>query len=208
MQRLLMVAGSTALAAGGVLLPTSAFAAPATPPAGIMTTMVAEQDDHGQTDAAEWVKTTDSPSGITFSLPGQAAVEEIAEDANYYAGRSYSVTTADESTLVSVNEAPGMSEDLDGLLQSDLQLDSADPSDDLKATDIQKTTVDGHPAIDARVTDPADASTVGFIRLISNDTHVVKVLTIDSAADEKNVNQTHQKVRNSVSIPGPSSRAS
>ncbi|MGW2563147.1 hypothetical protein ACWCXB_28710 [Streptomyces sp. NPDC001514] len=197
-QRFLMLAGSTSLAAGGVLLPTSAFAAPAPPSAGIGTMMVAEQGDHGQADATEWVKTTDSPSGITFKLPGQPTVEKFAEDATAYAGRTYSVTTADVSTSITVNDGPSSSEDLDRQLQFSLDVDNAD----LKATDIQKTTVDGRPVLDARVTDPTDASWVGFIRIIGGDTHVVKVITEASAADEQAVSQTHQKARDSVRIPG------
>jgi hypothetical protein len=42
-QRLVLLGVSTALAAGGALLPTSAFAAPATPHTGTATTMAVDQ---------------------------------------------------------------------------------------------------------------------------------------------------------------------
>lgn len=199
-QRFLMLAGSTSLAAGGVLIPTSAFAAPA-PAASTGTVTVAEQGDHGQADATKWVKTTDAPSGITFKLPGEATFDKFAKDATTYAGRTYSVTTADESTRITVNDGPSSAKDLDAQLKFTLGTDTADASDDLKATDIKKTTVDGRPALDAHLSDPADAGWVGFIRIIGGDTYVVKVITETSAADEQAGSQTHQEARDSVRFP-------
>ncbi|MEU4094900.1 hypothetical protein [Streptomyces sp. NPDC026673] len=201
-QRLLMVAGSTSLAAGGVLLPTSAFAAPAPQSDGIGTMAAAEQGDHGREDA-EWVKTTDSSTGISFKLPGKATIEEIVKDDISYAARSYSVTTADESTTITVNDGPTLSEDLDLQLQFTLRADNADPGDDLKATDIKKTAVDGHAVLDARVTNPADADYVAFVRIISDEAHVVKVVTETSAGDDQAGSRTQQKARDSVRFPGP-----
>ncbi|WP_371642730.1 hypothetical protein [Streptomyces mirabilis] len=54
-QRLVMLTASTALAAGGVLLPTSAFAAPALPHTGAVATAAAHHDDHdGNSDRDSW----------------------------------------------------------------------------------------------------------------------------------------------------------
>ncbi|MFD7279180.1 hypothetical protein ACFV80_19585 [Streptomyces sp. NPDC059862] len=47
-QRLVMLAASTGLAAGGALLPTSAFAAPATPHTGTTTMIAAGHDGHSE----------------------------------------------------------------------------------------------------------------------------------------------------------------
>ncbi|MFF7888264.1 hypothetical protein ACH40F_44325 [Streptomyces sp. NPDC020794] len=51
-QRLVMLTASTALAAGGVLLPTSAFAAPALPHTGAVATAAAHHD--GNSDRDSW----------------------------------------------------------------------------------------------------------------------------------------------------------
>ncbi|MFF3949678.1 hypothetical protein ACFYYN_33385 [Streptomyces sp. NPDC001902] len=202
MQLFLMLAGSTSLAAGSVLLPTSAFAAPA-PAASTGTVMTAEQGDHGKADATKWVKTTDSPTGITFKLPGEATVEESVGDDISCAGRLYSVDTADESTSLTVNDCPTLAEDLDLQLQFAIRADNEYPSDDLKATDIKKATVDGHAVLDARLTDPDDADWVAFMRIISDDNHLVKIMTAAFAADEQAVSQTQQKARDSVHFPKP-----
>ncbi|WUD73178.1 hypothetical protein OG937_16505 [Streptomyces sp. NBC_00510] len=200
-QRFLMVAGATSLAAGGVLLPASAFAAPAPSSAGIEAVAVAEKGDQDQANAAKWAKTTDSPTGITFKLPGKATKEEIVEDDITYAARSYSVTTADETTSITVNDGPTLSAGLDLQLQFLLNANNDYPDDDLKATNIKKSTVNGHAVLDARVTNPAVADWVGFIRIISDDDHVVNVATDAPAADEQAASQTHQEARDSVRFP-------
>ncbi|MFE2972736.1 hypothetical protein ACFXKC_56315 [Streptomyces sp. NPDC059340] len=54
-QRLVMLTASTALAAGGVLLPTSAFAAPSIPHTGAVATAAAHHDGHdGNSDRDSW----------------------------------------------------------------------------------------------------------------------------------------------------------
>ncbi|MFF2134168.1 hypothetical protein ACFVW1_54505, partial [Streptomyces olivochromogenes] len=100
-QHLLMLTASTALAAGGVLLPTSAVATPETPGVGTIPTVAAWPSGHGHpgitNPGVEWVETTDAPSGITAKLPGKAKVEKksIPVDGKSVNARSYGVETAD-----------------------------------------------------------------------------------------------------------------
>ncbi|MFD7445777.1 hypothetical protein [Streptomyces sp. NPDC059909] len=56
-QRFVMLTASTALAAGGALLPSGAFAAPAAAPqAGTVTTVVSHHEGHGHHDRDEGKK--------------------------------------------------------------------------------------------------------------------------------------------------------
>lgn len=200
-QRILMLAASTPLVTAGVLLPTSAFAAPATPHAGTVTTTTA---GHGLTaPGVEWVETTDSPSGITFKLPGKATVENFSEsaDGTTITGRLYTVETADGFVVFAVTDLPGAQEYLHEGLQGFVQEFNKESGETLTSTSTQKTTVDGHPALDSRLATKGSDPMVGSTRLIADDTHVTQAVTMGPVANEKAVNLMHQQVLASIHIP-------
>ncbi|MGW7366998.1 hypothetical protein ACWGI8_27090 [Streptomyces sp. NPDC054841] len=193
------LAASTALAAGGVLLPTSAFAAPPMPHAGTVNTVPAAHDIALPT--VEWVNTTDPATGITFKLPGKATVESHPETATNYPSRSYAVDTADGSYGLTVSDLPeNTSIDLEAGLQGLIEHTNKEAGATLTSTDIQKTTVDGHPTLDARLV-TKDGELAGSIRLIDAGTHVVQLFTLGPAANEAAVSQMHQQILPSIQIP-------
>lgn len=206
-QRFLMLAASTAVAAGGVLLPTSAFAAPETPHVGSVTTMTAEHGGHSHhgitTPAVKWVKTTDSPSGITAKLPGKATVQKLSvpADGTTVTGRVYSVRTDDGLVGFAVLDIRGGQQHLNEGLQGFLEGYNKSTGETLASTSSQKTTVDGHPALDARLSTKESDRRVGATRFIADDTHVVQAVTLGSGANKKAMDQMHQQLLASIRIP-------
>lgn len=207
-QRSLMLAASTAVAAGGVLLPTSAFAAaPEVPQVNSVSTRVAGHDGHSHHDiakpAVKWVKTTDSPSGITVKLPGKATVQKISAPAGVttVTGRVYSVKTDDGFVGFAVLDLPGGQENLNDGLQGFLEGYNEASRDALASTGSRKTTVDGRPTLDARLSTKGSDRKVGAARFIADDTHIVQAVTLGSAANEKDVEQMHRQILASIRIP-------
>ncbi|GAA5707295.1 hypothetical protein SM007_34095 [Streptomyces avermitilis] len=207
-QRFLMLAASTAVVAGGVLLPTSAFAAtPETPQVGSVTTMGAGHGGHSHHDiakpAVKWVKTTDSPSGITVKLPGKATLQKLSAPAGgtTVTGRVYSVKTDDGLVGFVVLDVPDGQEYLNDGLQGFLEGYNEASRDTLTSTSSQKTTVDGRPALDARLSTKGSDRKVGAARFIADDTHIVQAVTLGSAANEKDMDQIHRQILASIRIP-------
>lgn len=62
----------------------------------------------------------------------------------------------------------------------------------------EETTVDGHPALDVRL---AVGSIVEFVRAISTDKYIVSVQSQGTDTNESALKATHQRFRDSVSIP-------
>ncbi|MER5185682.1 hypothetical protein ABT009_46815 [Streptomyces sp. NPDC002896] len=203
-----MFTASTAVVAGGVLLPTSAFAAPAAPHMGTMTTISATQGGHDQAvaDPAEkWVETTDAPSGIKFKLPGKPKVEEFSEpadDGSIVTGRMYSVEKADGTfVILAVYDVPGTPANANLGLEGFREGFSEEFGKTATSTSGEKTTVDGHPAVDARLSTKDSAPLVGSSCYIAGDTHVIGITTVGHAADEKTVDQMHQQTLDGIRIP-------
>ncbi|MFF2132052.1 hypothetical protein ACFVW1_43260, partial [Streptomyces olivochromogenes] len=114
--------------------------------------------------------------------------------------RTYAVDTADGGVGFIVHDMPGDQHSLDEILQGFLDAYKlVSPGDTLTATSIQKTTVDGRPALDARLSS-SDGS-VGAVRIIADDTHVVQAVTFGPKANEKALNQMHQQLITSIHIP-------
>lgn len=217
-QRFAMFAASTAVVAGGVLLPTSAFAAPATSPhVSTVTTVTATQDGQdpdGVADPAEnWVEITDEPTGITFRLPAEPTVQEVTEpyvDGGTYTGRQYSVETNDGSAAIvfTVYDVPGTEENLDmGIKQ--ICKNYEDLSDPAAATSSQETEVDGRPAREAHLSSQTDVGAASLIA--ADDAHIVEFLSLGPATEEQAMAEIHQQISDSVSIPSsgsPNSKAS
>jgi hypothetical protein len=195
-QRILMLAASTAVVAGGVLLPTTAFATPQTPHGG--------HSHHSVTiPAVKWVKTTDAPSGITVRLPGKATVQKLSVPAvdMTVSGRVYTVKTDDGIVGFAVLDLPGGQEDLYEGLRGFLEGYKEGSGDTLTSTSSRKTTVDGRPALDTRLATKGSDRMVGAARFIGDDTHVVQAVTLGSAANEKDMDRMHQQIVASIRIP-------
>jgi hypothetical protein len=206
-QRFAMFAASTAVVAGGVLLPTSAFAAPATSShVSTVTTVTATQDGqdpNGVADPAEnWVEITDEPTGITFRLPAEPTVEDISErgaDGETYTGRSYSVETSDGSAAIAFNvyDVRGAQVDLD-LAIEEVCKKYEDLSDATATSAVEETTVDGHPAREARLSSQTD---VGSASVAADGAHLVGFMSLGPVGEEAAMAELHQQVSDSVSIP-------
>ncbi|MGW1886851.1 hypothetical protein [Streptomyces sp. NPDC001970] len=212
-QRLVILAASTALAAAGALLPTSAFAAPATPHAGTVAAAEAGRAGHGHGHGHQgsdvitvrWVESTDAPSGITFKIPETATVEKRAEagDGKIASCRIYLMRTSDGlNGAVGVYDMPGTPETLRKALQGFVEGYNKEPGGKIAITSSRMTTVDGRPALDARLsTTEGKARGVGSVRFIADDTHVVQVLTLAGEADKKAADRMHQQLLAGVRIP-------
>jgi len=221
-QNFAMLTASTVVAAGAVLLPTSAFAAPATPHTGTETTIAATYDGHGQYDgqydtadtSEKWVETTDAPSGITFKLPGKPEVEDISEtgpDGTTTTGRMYTVETADGALIgLVVYDVPGTTANLHDVLQGFRQGFTEEGGETATVSRGEETTVNGHPALDARLSVEGSEPLLGSTCLIGDETHIVQTATLGPAADEEAVDQMHQQTLDGVSMPSsaPSSAES
>ncbi|MFD7445988.1 hypothetical protein [Streptomyces sp. NPDC059909] len=208
-QRLLVLTATTALAAAGVLLPTSSFAAPATPQISTVTTTEAGQGvpGHHGTDItpATWAETTDAPSGVTFKLPGKPTVQEIPKslDGLTPGARVYMAQSAEGiHSAVIVYDVPGSQATLSVGLQEFLRGYNAGSGERLTAGNSRQTTVDGRPALDAPLAAAkGGGKDSGSVRLIADDTHVVQIVTIGPKANEKAVKKTHQQLLAGVRIP-------
>ncbi|WP_351222827.1 hypothetical protein [Streptomyces sp. NPDC002133] len=218
-QRLVILAASTALAAAGALLPASAFAAPATPHAATMAAAEAGQAGPGQGQSqgqgqgrqgidvitVRWVERTDAPSGITFKIPESATVETRAEagTGKIASCRIYLMRTSDGlNGAVGVYDIPGTPETLREALQGFVEGYNKDPGRKIAIASSRMTTVDGRPALDARLTTTeGKARGVGSVRFIADDTHVVQVLTLAGETDKKAADRMHQQLLAGVRIP-------
>ncbi|MBG0854949.1 hypothetical protein I2W78_24660 [Streptomyces spinoverrucosus] len=85
-RRVLMLAASTALAAGGALVPTGAFAAPATPPA---TTITADWDNRDSEDRDNSDEDRDSTDEDTKTAPESTEGSETAPESGGVVSESY-----------------------------------------------------------------------------------------------------------------------
>ncbi|MEV6652157.1 hypothetical protein [Streptomyces sp. NPDC051219] len=202
-----MLATATALAVAGVVPPTSA--ALETPRAGTSTTMAAGHGGHGRENhgitipAVEWVKTTDSPSGITAELPGSSTVRKSAVpvDGKIVDVRLYGVEVADGFVGFVVFDLPGTQQDLDKMLQGSLEAYEQVTGETLTSSRIRKSTVDGHPALDARLSTEGGVRLVGATRFIADDAHLVQAVTLVPEANEKAMNQMHQRLIAGIRMP-------
>ncbi|MGW7368520.1 hypothetical protein ACWGI8_35135 [Streptomyces sp. NPDC054841] len=115
-------------------------------------------------------------------------------------GRLYSANTPEAYTAFTVTDAPATSQtSLEKDLESFVGGWNSEPGPTLTVISSQKTTVDGRPALDARLS--TNQGDVGVIRFISDDKHVVTAMTMGPEANEKTVNEMHQQLLNSIHIP-------
>jgi hypothetical protein len=204
-QRLLMLATPTALAAG-VLLPTSALAAPATPHFGTETATVAGLSGHHHhgtaTSGVKWVETTDAASGITFKLPGNPKMREVPkEEAGDFPARVYAVPTSDGFMYFLVMDVHGagpaqLEDAAEGTRQG-----MADEWGGASVTSQKHNTVDGHPALDVRLSSTKGDHKFATTRSVLNDDHIVQVVTVGSQANEKSVIEAQEQAVAGLRIP-------
>ncbi|MFG2488792.1 hypothetical protein ACGFSI_39370 [Streptomyces virginiae] len=202
-QRLALLSASTALVTAGLLPSTTAFAAP--PHRAAVASRAAPTPTPAPTaSTAESVKTTDPPSGITAELPGKAKVRAgtIPMEGGSIDARVYGLDTPDGATGFGVYDMPGDRLSLEDALMGFVDAYSLMGGGTLTSSNAHKTTVDGRPALDATLTGKdGDESTVGSIRLISDDDHLVMAVTIGPEENEKALDAMHQQLLDSLQIP-------
>ncbi|MCE0446997.1 hypothetical protein LT493_28375 [Streptomyces tricolor] len=196
-QRLALLAASTTVITGGVLLPGSAFAASAPQNATVAAA--------GVTAAPQWAKTTDTPSGISVQLPGKAEVEKSVEDGVH--SRVYAVPTDYGAIAFAVEEVPGTDPDTPWDLKRTLKAnvdaynkDSKSAKNRIRSTDVrQSTTADGARELHADLV--ADDGTTGHVRFVDHGQYLVTVITLSVGGQEDLMDEDHQRVLDSVVVP-------
>jgi hypothetical protein len=137
---------------------------------------------------ATWADVTDAPSGVAFKLPAASAPNVMSH------GRGHKAD-ADVSTVVSLSvyDSLAVSPDESIALQTPEGMTVAERSD---------TTVQGRPAVDARLTGSTEGSpSVLLLRTIRTDSRTVSLVTGGAVADERTVERMHQYLVDSVRIP-------
>ncbi|MER7826652.1 hypothetical protein ABTX85_29300 [Streptomyces sp. NPDC096097] len=206
-QRLALLSASTALVTAGLLPSTTAFAAP--PHRAAVAAAVAVAAAPTPTPAptespAQSVKTTDPPTGITAELPGKAKVRTgaVPMEGDSIDARVYGVDTPDGATGFAVYDMPGDRIPLEDALKGFVDAYSLMGGGNLTSSNVRRTTVDGHPALDATLTGKDGAeSMVGSIRFISDDDHLVMAVTYGGEENEKALDTMHQQLLDSLRIP-------
>ncbi|MFD8895165.1 hypothetical protein [Streptomyces sp. NPDC059566] len=174
--------------------PSGAPSAPAPPPVTALAAV----------PAAGWVRTTDPPSGISAELPGKATVRTatVPIEDQLVDGRAYGVDTPDGGTGFAVHDMPGDQYPLEENLQRFLRSYTQNTAEPLTGHDVRKLTVDGRPALDARLTSESDGEPVtGSIRLIADDKHLVWAITLGPQANDKALKAMHEQLLAGLRIP-------
>ncbi|WP_030766274.1 MULTISPECIES: hypothetical protein [unclassified Streptomyces] len=200
-QRLALLSASTALVTAGLLPSTTAFAAP---PHRAAAAAAPTPTPSATESPAQSVKTTDPPSGITADLPGKAKVRtgSLPLDDKPVEARVYMAEVPEGGSGFAVYDMPGDRYTQEDQLKGFVEAFSLVGLGTMTSQDVHKTTVDGRPVLDARLSGKdGDESTVGFIRLISDDDHAVMALTLGAEANKKDLTETHQQLVDSLEIP-------
>ncbi|MFJ4467862.1 hypothetical protein ACIP2X_10360 [Streptomyces sp. NPDC089424] len=201
-QRLVLLLAPTALAAGGVLMPSSALAAPAPPHLDGATATVAPLSDHGDRGTApaavNWVRAVDSSSGISFALPGKSTPKQL--EAGGLHGRVHTAPTSDGFVYFLVVDVKGAGPaELEAVVEGTRE-GLAEEYGDTTFTGQKPGTRDGRPSLDAHLTNARNHLSVETTQTLTDD-HVVQVVTVGSQADEKAVTRTHEQAVDSLRIP-------
>ncbi|MEU7603578.1 hypothetical protein AB0B78_25670 [Streptomyces sp. NPDC040724] len=192
-----MLSASVALIAGGVPTSAAALAAPSAAALLYVTALPA-------TPAVDWVETTDPPSGITAELPGKATVRKatVSIEGKEVDARVYIAETPDGAVGFAVHDMPGGQYPLKDNLQRVIESYMQNTAEPLTSSNVHKTTFDGRPALDARLTSETEDETLtGFIRLIADDKHLVQALALGPEANEKALKAMHERLLATLRIP-------
>lgn len=153
--------------------------------------------------AADWVKVTDTPSGITVRLPGEVEAIEFGEPDC----RDYSAETADTHvgvlfTVCDAPEAPKMS-DLRAAAQGAASGFREESGDVAVKSSTRETTFDGHPTLDLLLSteEGGPGSKIGAYRYIADDSHFIIAQTVADARNEESLNSTHKRLITEIRIP-------
>ncbi|TLQ43776.1 hypothetical protein [Streptomyces marianii] len=182
---------------GGAVASSTASAAPVTPRAGVVTAIQAEL-------RAGWVKTTDAPTGITVDLPGKATVEKHTERilGQEVTNRAYLVETGEGFVVFAVTEVPDAYDmRLGAELRSFVEGMEKETGTSFVSTGAEEITVEGRPALDARIATDDGERMTGSTRLIDGDRYLVQVVTVGPEANEKALEKTHREIVDSIRIP-------
>ncbi|MHC5703928.1 hypothetical protein OTC26_021140 [Streptomyces tirandamycinicus] len=195
--RLLVSALAAAAVTGGVVASSTAGAAPVTPRAGAVTEIRAEL-------RAGWVKTTDAPTGITVDLPGKATVEKHTDRVlgHDVTSRGYLVQTGEGFVVFAVTNVPDSYDiRLEAELQAFVEGMKQETGASLISTDAEMTTVEGRPALDARIATDEGERMTGSTLLVDGDRYLVQAVTVGPEANEKALDKTHREIVDSMRIP-------
>lgn len=153
--------------------------------------------------AANWVKVTDSPSGITVKLPGEA--EAVKVDGSPC--RDYSAETADARVGVlfavcDAQETPKMS-DLRTAAKGSIDGFRKASGNAAINSSTRETTFDGHPTLDLRLStkEGGPDSKIGAFRYIADDTYFIMAQTVADTGNEKSLDSTHKRLIAEIRIP-------
>lgn len=162
----------------------------------------------------EWIVTTDSDTGVSFALPGEPKRQERpGVDGVSAGGTVYQVEVDGGFGLaVSFSSAPGAEYSAAGLADiADQFVDQfqAVGAKDIQVVDRVPSKVDGHPALDFRVSFTAGngGRSVWFVRYIGNGSEAVQLQSIafaepaDEAAVTEELRPYHQQLIDSLSMP-------
>ncbi|MFF4826936.1 hypothetical protein ACFY20_28645 [Streptomyces sp. NPDC001312] len=151
--------------------------------------------------AAQWVDTTDAPSGITVKLPGRAKVEHdsVTRSGRTLQIREYGVSAGtNEAAAFQVTDTHGA--DLKAAPEGAIQGLAAHYSGTVSRN--QPLEVAGYPARESRITfDRHGVPSVLLVRYVAADDHLVGLVASGPATDEKGVKQLYQQLTGSLRIP-------
>ncbi|MFJ4522852.1 hypothetical protein ACIP4Y_18180 [Streptomyces sp. NPDC088810] len=197
LHRLALTAASTTVIGAGVLLPTSAFAAPAATPTATVAAVdaPATADDAG----ARWTPTTDRPSGVSVQMPGHP---QFDEDRSPDGGsRSYLLTTDHGVIGFFVYDQPGAASaqplDLQEGLKAFLKGYNSETDSPLRSTKVtERTTPAGDQVLVADLKG-ADG-TVGHTSFVNLGDHTIQVVTVGPGKQQKAVDRDWKQLLDSV----------
>ncbi|MER6975587.1 hypothetical protein [Streptomyces carpinensis] len=150
--------------------------------------------------AAQWVKTTDAPSGITVKLPGRTKVvhDSITLNGKTFQLRMYVVRAGKNKAVFQVTDMHGA----DTKAALDPAIRGIATSTKGTVSRDQPLKVAGHPAREGRITfDDKGVPRVVLIRYVAAADHLVGLGASGPAADEKGVKQLYQQLTGSLHIP-------
>ncbi|WP_432076530.1 hypothetical protein [Streptomyces wuyuanensis] len=186
---------SVSLSAAIMLLPVPAASAVPHPAAAPV--VVPQAAGTGE----EWTPTTDAPSGVTAELPGKTEGEKtsVPVGGEPVSGRVYGVETGEAFVGFAVFDTPGAAPALRAGLKGFLDAYERESGETLRVTAVRPTTVDGRPALDARLSSSDDMA--GATRFIGEDEHVVQAVTFGPEDNRKDLEALHRQLLAGIRLP-------
>lgn len=98
-----------------------------------------------------------------------------------------------------VFDTPGAARDLRASLKGFLDAYERESGETLRSTDVRATTVDGRPALDARLSSSDDMA--GATRFIGAGGHVVQAVTFGPEDNRKDLDGLHRRLLAGIRLP-------